>query len=247
MLATVLERAETALRCWEPQWTPFLDAVSQQQACAELATRGDLQVHRWGGFPGAERQRLLLARSELPLALEELQNSDLAGLELLGNFLFDPAEPDEFRQGLIDAGADPGQLGDVWLRGDRGAQAVVHRATAEQLQGRSFALRTATVAISHRPLGELQVPAPRLPRRISSVEASLRLDAVGSAGFGVSRSRMASLIEQGAVRLNWRPVSTCSKELSCGDHIQLQGRGELVLEAAVLTKKNRWRVELMRH
>jgi len=32
---------------------------------------------------------------------------------------------------------------------------------------------------------------------LSTVEASLRLDAVASAGFGVSRSRMADWIRQG--------------------------------------------------
>ncbi|MBM5799803.1 MAG: photosystem II S4 domain protein [Cyanobacteria bacterium K_DeepCast_35m_m2_023] len=246
MLELVIQQAEKALRSWEPQWTMFLDGALLHQACAELQRFGDLQVHRWGGYAGAERQRLLLARSELCLELDEQRNRDLAGLELLGNFLFDPAEPEDFRQGLLASGLAAGQLGDVWLRGDRGAQAIVLAGASPQLDGPAMTIRSVAVDVRTRPLAELQLPAPRQPRRLSTVEASLRLDAVGSAGFGLSRSRMVALIDQGAVRLNWQPIGSGSKELRCGDRIQLQGRGELVLEAAVLTKKNRWRVELTR-
>lgn len=69
---------------------------------------------------------------------------------------------------------------------------------------------------------------------------------MGSAGFGVSRSRMAELIRSGAVRINWQPVSSPSKEITSGDRVQLQGKGELMIETAELTKKNRWRIELIR-
>jgi RNA-binding protein YlmH len=46
-------------------------------------------------------------------------------------------------------------------------------------------------------LSELRVAAPRV-EEVSSVEASLRLDAVASAGFRLSRSRMLDLIKGGA-------------------------------------------------
>ena len=45
----------------------------------------------------------------------------------------------------------------------------------------------------------VQVRAPRI-EEISSVEASLRLDAVASAGFRVSRSKMMDLIKAGEGR-----------------------------------------------
>ena len=78
------------------------------------------------------------------------------------------------------------------------------------------------------------------------MEASLRLDAVASAGFGVSRSRMADFIRQGKVRLDWQPVTQPSRELKPGERVQLEGRGELVIESAQLTKRQRWRMELIR-
>jgi len=243
---SLLKQADTALRSWEPQWTPFLDGPQLEQAQHHLGTLSALQVHSWGGYPGAERRRLLLAPAELTLAADALASPELAGLELLGNFLFDPAEPTDFVEALLTAGMPSAALGDLWLRGDRGAQAIALADAATALEGRDLTVRTVGVSVLQRPLDALQLPQPRKPRRLSSVEASLRLDAVGSAGFGVSRSRMSALIRQGAVRLNWQPVSSPSKELTCGDRVQLQGRGELILERAELTQKQRWRVELLR-
>jgi RNA-binding protein YlmH len=78
------------------------------------------------------------------------------------------------------------------------------------------------------------------------VEASLRLDAVASAGFGISRNRIAELIRQGSVRVNWQPISSPSRLLVAGDRVQLEGRGELQLEAVQATKRERWRIELVR-
>lgn len=245
-LSDLLELAAAAQGSWEPHWSGFVPGADQEAALDSLEALSELTVHRWGGFAAAERQRFVLVHSELACDLSALQDQDLIGVELLGNFLFDPAEADDFRQALLQAGLPAAGIGDIWLRGDRGAQAVLQSNAAELLAEHEVLVRTVPITVQLRPLAELQPPPPRQPRRFSSVEASLRLDAVGSAGFGLSRSRMAGLIRAGAVRLNWQPATSPSKELRCGDCVQLQNRGELVLEGAELTKKNRWRVALIR-
>jgi RNA-binding protein YlmH len=78
------------------------------------------------------------------------------------------------------------------------------------------------------------------------VEASQRLDAVASAGFGLSRNRMATLIREGAVRIDWKVVTSPSRELAVGERVQLEGRGELRVEAVSETKRGRWRIHLIR-
>lgn len=246
MLQALTALAERALLSWEPQWSGFLDGFEQEQALASLAGLSDLQVTSWGGFEAAERRRLLLSRSDLGLNWDELRDQGLAGLELQGNFLFDPAEPIDFAQALLEAQVPHASLGDIWLRSDRGAQGVVVGASCTSLEGVELMVRSVPVRLQLRPLTSLQPPTPRKPRRLSTVEASLRLDAVGSAGFGVSRSRMAELIRSGAVRINWQAVTSPSKEVGSGDRVQLQGRGELVIETAELTKKDRWRIALLR-
>jgi photosystem II S4 domain protein len=168
------------------------------------------------------------------------------GLEIAGNFLFDPATPEEFRTALVEAGAAAGEVGDLWLRGDRGAQAVVTGAVATALAEREGQVRSVPVRFEARPLAELRPPPPRAPRQLSTVEASCRLDAVASAGFGLSRSRMAELIRQGAVRVDWQPVTSPSRELRAGERVQLRDRGELEVLAIEPTKRERLRISLER-
>lgn len=244
-LRPLLADAEAALRTWEPQWTALLDPALREELEQRLAGLSELELASWGGHPGAERRRLLLQRRDAAQPLEMLE-AGLLGLEISGNFLFDPAEPTDLRAALLKAGAADAELGDLWMRGDRGGQGVVDAALAARLDGQEGLVRTVPVRFSARPIAELQLPPQRMPKRLQSVEASLRLDAVGSAGFGLSRSRMAERIRQGAVRINWLLVTSPSRELAEGERVQLEGRGELTIEAIHPTQRGRWRVEMIR-
>jgi photosystem II S4 domain protein len=250
-LEPLLALAEQVVRTWEPVWTPFLAPELREEAERRLGRLSGLELASNGGHEAAERRRLLLRRSETPPATaageaEPGPPPALMGLEIAGNFLFDPAEPEEFRAALLALGTTEGELGDIWLRGDRGARAVVTAPLAAALDGRETAVRSVPVRCEARPIGELQPPPPRTPRRLTTVEASRRLDAVASAGFGLSRSRMADLIRQGAVRIDWQPVQSPSRELRVGERVQLRDRGELEILTIEPTKRDRLRIALER-
>lgn len=56
---------------------------------------------------------------------------------------------------------------------------------------------------------------------MTAVEASLRLDAVASGGFGISRSKMVSLIEGGNAMVNWISVKNPAHNIEVNDLIKL--------------------------
>jgi photosystem II S4 domain protein len=241
-LGALYSLAETALRTWEPQVSGFLEAAVREEAEDRLGALSELSLASDGGHPGAERRCLLLARTG-----QEPTAPALLGLEISGNFLFDPASVADMAAGLAGAGATAAERGDLWLRGDRGGQAIVSEALARRLDGSEGLVRTVPVRFEARPIEALQLPARRLPRQLTTVEASLRLDALASAGFGLSRNRMATLIREGAVRLDWKVVSSPSQPLAVGARVQLEGRGELEVLAIEATKRERYRIRLERH
>ena len=165
---------------------------------------------------------------------------------MCGNFLFDPAEPTAIRSALIEQHSiDPLDLGDVLVRGDRGALVIVTSAMAERLLEQSLQVRSVDCQLQAGDWSRLPSQASS-SKSLTSVEASLRLDAIASAGFGVSRSKMATWIRQGRIRVDWAVVTSPSRELQSGERVQLEGRGELVLDRADRTKRDRWRLQLTR-
>ena len=110
LLERVHAAAEQVLRTWEPCWTPFLDPPVRVEAEAALSKRSDLHLSSEGGYGGALRRRLLLQRQDT-VATDSAPPAGLVGLEVTGNFLFDPATAAEMREGLLQAGASPGHAG----------------------------------------------------------------------------------------------------------------------------------------
>jgi len=238
----LIDQAETVLRTWQPSWSTFLSGPELEDS-RRLESLTELRLVRDGGRPGTERCRLQLSRSDQELQPEP---TPISGLRLEGNFLFDRAEPEDMRQALIDLGVTADGIGDLWLRGDRGAQAVCTPDAAGRLNGQTGRVRDVTLTVEAVSIDSLQWPAQRLPKRFSSVEASRRLDAIASAGFGLSRSKVTRQIREGRLRLNWHPVRQASRDLNVGDRLQLQDRGSVEVLNLELTKRDRWRVEMLR-
>ena len=246
-LTLLLDQAETVLRTWQPLWSPFLDAPLQEEGLQRLSDLSELAWHRDGGFSGAERCRLLCRRTSPDDAGEQDPiTAPVSGLLIEGNFLFDPLSPMDLRQALLELGADEKALGDLWVRGDRGGQGIVTPECATALDQRQGRIRDVEIRCERVELDQLQLPAQRNPRTLTTVEASCRIDAIASAGFGLSRSKVVAQIKAGRLRLNWQPVRQAGREISVGDRLQLQERGSLEVLSRQRTKRDRWRIELLR-
>ncbi len=242
-LSRVLDQAEQALKIWEVVQTDFLSPPAGMEAQRVLANLTELHWVAWGGYPQAERQRLAMARAELPLAASQVE---LVALSIAGNFLFDPASHRDFLGALLGTGLVREKVGDILVLGERGAQAIVVPELADFLQQQLTQVRTVPVKTEVIPLAELKVREPRR-KEMTTVEASLRLDAIASAGFGMSRSKMAGLIDGGDVRVNWKAVSQPSYSLKTGDLVAIRGKGRLAVGEVMITKKERYRVQLTRY
>ncbi len=241
-LLVLIELAEQVLRTWQPAWSPFLSAPLREETLARLGSLSELAWVSDGGYPGAERQRLLChRRDDTPDSAAPLQ-----GVLIEGNFLFDPLSPADLREALQAMGMAQNSLGDVWVRGDRGGQGICTPSAAEFIHGRVGAVRDVEIRCELLQLDQLQPPVQRSIRTMQTVEASCRLDAIASAGFGLSRAKIVAHVKAGRLRLNWGNVRQPSREVSVGDRLQLQDRGCVEVLSLTRTKRERWRVELRR-
>lgn len=240
--ARVLDQAEQALKTWEVSLTDFLSPPELAEAQRILDQLTEIHLLAGGGYPQAERQRLAIARAELPLDPSQVT---VAALNLTGNFLFDPATHRDFLGALLGTGIVRDKVGDIIVLGERGAQAIVVPEIVEFLEMHLTQVRSVPVKTQQIDLSELKIRGPR-KKALTTVEASLRLDAIASAGFGMSRSKMAELIAAGDVRVNWQEITQASHSLKSGDLIAIRGKGRLEVEEVAMTKKDRYRVQLTR-
>jgi photosystem II S4 domain protein len=249
-LARILDLGEQALKTWQVVWSDFLSPPEIAEVQARLQKLTELQVLAWGGYAQAERQRLALARSEVSLDIGGTEPDQagipLAAIQMQGNFLFDPASHRDFLGAVLGSGITREKVGDVIVLGDSGAQAIVVPEMVDYLSLNLTQVRTVPVKVSRIPLNQLKIQPPRA-KSITSVEASLRLDAVASAGFSMSRSKMVEEIQRGEVRVNWKPITQASYTVGPQDLIAIRGRGRLQIEEVAETKKGRFRVQMTRY
>ncbi len=244
-LETLLDYAEKALNEREPIWSPFVSAQLIEEVKNKFKNLTDITCTFDGGFPGAERKRICFLRSE-----EETYSTypdiPVKGIYLKGNFLFDQAKNNDFRDFLHKLNVEAKEIGDIWLIRDRGAQAICTQKCATLMHQKIGKLRDVEIVIEALSISEMEIPFKRPDKIINTVEASTRIDAIASAGFGLSRSKITTQIKEGCLRLNWVLNAQPSKSVNIGDLIHLEKKGSLKILNIDKTKKERWRIKLLR-
>jgi photosystem II S4 domain protein len=242
-VARVIDQAEQAIKTWEVVCTDFLSPPELAEVQQVFSRLTEVALVAWGGYPQAERKRIAIARSEIPLDQSQVA---VTALDIAGNFLFDTATHRDFLGAMLGTGIVREKTGDIIVLGERGAQAIVVPELVEFLEMNLKQVRSVPVKIQPVDLSELKVREPK-KKELTTVEASLRLDAIASAGFGMSRSKMVELIDSGDVRVNWKEITQASSQLKTGDLIAIRGKGRLEVGDIAVTKKDRYRVQLTRY
>ena len=247
-LQTLLGFAEKALNNRSVIWSPFVSAQLIEEVKNKFNNLNDISLFFEGGFPRAERKRICFLRSKEEEEETKSTSIDIPikGIYIKGNFLFDRAKQNDFRDVLHELHSQADEIGDIWLIRDRGAQAICSKKCADSLNQKNGKIREVEISIQALDLSEMEIPFHRPEKIINTVEASTRIDAIASAGFGLSRSKITTQIKKGFLRLNWALNDQPSKSVNIGDLIHLEKKGSLKILNIDKTKKERWRIKLLR-
>lgn len=216
----------------------------RQLELAEQALRDitALSYTVYGGYPEAERNVLYIFPAQHKPKLPSLgalmvkwegENDLLTHRDLLG--------------AVLALGLRRDQVGDIIMLEDGGAAMLVVDSKAEYICANL--LQVGRLPVSCTSIEPDQIPLAKDDgREIKGTVASLRVDAVLSLGFGISRSRVVLLVKGGVVQVNWRPINSPSTQLKEGDQISLKGRGRLKIHAVEgETRKGRIHLKLKKY
>lgn len=231
------------MRQQQPVAGDFYDPGQQKFLERHLYLPPDVELTWEGGYPEAERKRMVVYPAWFPFAGWTVP---LVFLQIEGNFRFYPVTHRDFLGALLGLGIKREKAGDILLV-PGGCQVILAPEVAEYV--RANLDRVGKVPVKVKEIGREDLnPAGGGGKEVEVVVSSLRLDAVLAAGFGLSRSEAAALIAAGRVRHNWEEVNKGSGKVEEDDVISCRGFGRLrVKEILGETRKGRVRVNLIKY
>lgn len=243
MLARAADIAGSVLKSHKPGVTDFYDPYHAGLVISALKSAAGLNWRADGGYPGAERQRVLICPEYIN---PEDEDSGLSFLSFTVNFHGSRPGHRDFLGSLLGLGLKREKLGDILIN-DKGANAVAAREVTPYILSSLLRVGRWEVSVEEASPGGLEVPVEKV-KTVNTTVSSLRLDSVAAAGFGVSRSKMAVFITAERVNLNWQVKSSPSQPVREGDIISIRGRGRVeVAEVKGTSRGGRIFVTLKRY
>lgn len=235
LLARVLDQQHRAGQRGAPTHTGFLSPAEQAVSADLLMAAAPGQGVLFGGYPDAERKLWAFLPDWLDQEVwREGDDCPICALEVTVPPMSSLTHRD-YLGSLMGLGLTREKLGDIILTG-HGAQVLVLRETLPILLAQWERTGRYPVTLTPIPLSQL-TPAAGEVKHIRATAASLRLDAVLSAGFSIPRGRAADLIRGGRVMVDHRPVEKVDKTVEAGAVLTCRGLGKCVLTAAGGTSK----------
>lgn len=243
LLAKVWDKINTGIRKNIIANSPFL---SPRELDMTRYLFGDLEgLHRFGGYPDAERQMLVY----LPDYLDETAlTDDNSPIVCLHATFYEGDSPShrDFMGALLGAGIARETFGDICVGNGCCDFFVAAQIAPYILQNFTGAGRT-KLHLEQISLCDVVI-APPQTKEMKDTLASLRLDSVISSGFRIGRSQAAQYVTAGKAAINGLPCEKPDKTVSQGDKISVRGLGKLRLTTVGgTTKKGRISVIIDRY
>lgn len=234
LLARILDKFEQMERRGIPTATVFLSPREQTMAQALLSSAGIRSGYLFdGGYEGAERRLIAFlpdwaenCEGELCFLRAAFHGTDstLTHRDILGS--------------LMGLGITREKVGDILISA-HSADVVVAASVAEFLKRDWDSAGRVRLTVTEIDRQELEIPEAKITR-VQDTVSSMRLDAVVSAAFSMSRGKAAELIAAGKVALDHMPCIKCDKPVGEESVVTARGFGKAVVrECSRVSKKGR--------
>lgn len=225
----------------EAVFTAFLTPVEQVNF-EQLIWQAKAEVDYlfYGGSDEAEYKVLAVFPDFMELEVTEFpirclcinssaKNADISHRDVLGS--------------LMGLGFKRDRIGDIWIGEDQ-IQVLCEAEMASYIEYNLERIGRYRVSCEVKSVEALVVPVVEGEKYFKTV-SSLRLDAVLSAGFNLSRGSAQKLIDTERVKVNHLVQSKSGFLLKEGDVISCRGKGRLVIESVDgVSKKDRIKITL---
>lgn len=241
LLSKLVDKAVRASKTKQASVSDFLDPNQQHILEKAMELQNEVIYELDGGYEGAERAVAFF----YPI---EPYYSDCENPITVLNLKIKSAENLTHRDylgSLMGLGIKREKIGDI-LVNEEGCTIFIIKDVSEYISYNLTKVGRSKVYIENGDLDSLQIESKEYKSKNATV-ASMRLDCIISAGYGISRSRASEFVKGEKVNVNWEKRTDISFVVKEGDTISVRGRGRLVVEnVGSVTKKGRIAVVLNR-
>lgn len=239
----VLEYSKRADEQYRPLFTSFYDKqwLNNMLACYVDNSIKEM-CYFYGGFETAERQ--ILGISPYPIEGEVFP---IVALEVkvktgIGKLLTHR----DYLGALLGLGIERDTIGDIVIK-PFGAYIIASESMISYISSNLLSIgRYQNIEQQVIPFSQMVIDPPQVKTYQMTI-ASLRLDAIVAAAFGLSRSTAAKLIQSERVKCNGI-VGNSKQLIKEGDHITARGYGKIKLKQINgLTKKDRLHITIEKY
>lgn len=234
--AKVLDQAEISIKKNSNTCTDFLEPTRIQLYESKLKTIRDIKYKIFGGYEEAERKMICFYPDYVDLEYYDFP-IDIIKIQLNSKFS-DNINHRHYLGSILNTGIERSKLGDIIVI-DNYAIAFIKRSISEYVLNNLTKVSNVKAETSLIDFNDLHLPQKKY-KIIKTTVASLRLDAIISAAFNLSRAKASQFITTEKVNLNWICTKSSSTTVKSGDIFSLKGYGRAKLEEVTgKTRKDR--------
>lgn len=224
LAARLIDLADGASKGRPYEISEFVSPGAVQISETIQAHAPSLKIQTEGGYQGAERVKIAFIREgydgpvDYAITACRVQWDDRYRLvghrDVLGS--------------LMGLGIERERFGDIIME-EASAVILVDTPLVQYLKQNFQKIAMVPIEVEEIPLSAIK-PREEKVKEIKTTVASLRLDAIASSGFGISRTKAAEAINGERVQVNWQPAKSPSQIVQEGDVISLRGRGRMEID-----------------
>lgn len=237
LLKHIRDLSERAYYQSRPCFTDFLDMNEQSLILSYF--NGPIQPLFYGGYSFAERKIAVFSEDavEYPVSWLEIRPMYLKYSENLTHR--------DFLGSILGLGLERSCLGDILVE-ETTARVLCVTRVKDLIKNELTQVRHTQVIVTEIDFAD-NVVTPKMEIVKGSV-SSIRLDAVLSLAFHLSRSQSCALIEAGQVYINSRLNTSNGAAIKDGDRISVRHKGKFIfVDSKNKSKKNKCMIEIHKY
>lgn len=235
----ILSQIDNKLDMCENQYiitnTNFLDITQQSNAIKHLAYRNSVKYEFYGGFNDAERKVIVF----IPDYIKDFKITDNPLVALrIDKDNFSSLNHRDYLGALMGLGIRREMIGDIFVD-DKGCTIAVLESISKYIIDNLLSVGRGTVRVNVADSFDEYKKEQHFTEKRCYV-ASMRVDAVVSSTFGISRTMACEKIRSSEVFVNDVIINKPDYKIDFGSKVVIRGKGKVIInEDAGITKKGR--------